>query len=320
MKKTLSLALAFVMQGGVLVFASDISKNAGTRSAALLNDSFLARSQSMGGGGVALVQGASALGVNPAGLGEGSRAQVFAGFGGMVEDTQSQNLSFSYPLAQGGGTLALGVTRLDAGSLDARSVSGEPLGEKNLGGMAVSLGYGGRIGGYGFGLALKQVREDLGGDHGQGTALDVGIRQEGDVLSWGVAGRNLASRYRAGSVTDKFAEEWRFGLASRPAFLKGRGLAALDFVNAVDREPRFQLGGEYRIGSVLALRGGYDWASSGGPSSGASLGFGLATGGGSGGGSLGSALAFSRSFSFDYAFLPQEVSGGQHKVTVGFQF
>ncbi len=238
-----------------------------------------ARPAAMGEAVVAVVDDASGLNYNPAGLPLQRSRQVSAGYLNYVSGIQAGNVAFIQPL-DGSSAAAAGLTYLNSGDIKETTLDdplGEELGSFSYSSAALSLGYGRCLHPQWFaGAAVKGAYEKVKEYSASGVAVDAGLIYEVDLqslgdrlfkparpgnygtsLALGAAVQNIGFATKA-FVTEKAAMPLlvRAGLAYRP-FLD-RLTVALAGVKPVDSPVAFQAGGEYWIRGLVALRLGYN--------------------------------------------------------------
>ena len=293
-----------------------------------------ARALGMGSAFVSIVGGTSSIYWNPAGLSWEGRRELLAmhseRFGGEVN---YDFIGYSQPLGTGeeGSVLGFGMIRLGVTGIRETAVEnpGEDPGPDNrpfavgsvgtaqyqfLIGYATEVNKRFRVGGN-----VKIVHKDLSTAKGTGFGFDLGAivpLGKGRPLSLGIVLQDVPTTFVAFDTGERetTAPTLRTGLSLNDPFrvpgggvivaaatsvrFTGRGSTA----DQVDLDPlslNFHLGGEYRIGEQVALRGGLD---EGTPTAGGGIRL--------------------KNLAADYAWFasPGEGLDNTHRVSIGFYF
>jgi hypothetical protein len=291
-----------------------------------------ARALGMGSAFVSMVGGTSSLYWNPAGMSWGGQRELLAmhaeRFGGAID---YDFLGYSQPLeTQGrGGVLGLGLIRLGVSGIVQTAVAdpGEEPGPDNVpfavGTLGTAqyqflLGYATELKGrFRVGGNVKLVYKDLSESKGTGFGFDLGaIFPLGEQLSLGIVAQDVPTTFVAFDTgrRETTAPTLRVGVSLNNGIEVPGGrvtpavATSVRFTNRGDTVDQFaagpvsmnfHIGGEYRIGRQVALRGGLD---EGTPTAG-------------GGVLLGD-------FAADYAWFgsPNEGLQNTHRVSIGFYF
>lgn len=229
--------------------------NAAQTGAQFLKIDTDARLSGMASAGVASALGVNALNYNPAGLSAINSPEVAFSHSQWLMDSSHDFIGFGMPV--GKMSLALGITRLTNGKMEARSDDGSAAGGYSAYDQAVSLGFGFR----GVGGAVKYIQSSIAGVKADAFAVDLGARQKLSRLpvTLGVGVQNLGTGIKYLSQRDNLPLSVNAGFTI--AVLPGMGLS-LDVKRLVyDKQTVFSAGTEYAMmtGNNLgfALRGGY---------------------------------------------------------------
>lgn len=250
---------------------------AGSTGARFLELPASARAAAMGGAEGAVAGDASALHVNPGRLASLRGGSLVFTHSVYLQDMSAQHAAVARNF-DGVDTLAVGVRRLGAGSIDrvdnlGRPVDG-PLEPKDI---AVSLGYARTLAGAGCGAALKYVSSELAST-ARTFALDLGAHAGRGPWSFSLSAQNLGPglKFREGRAPLPMTLRAGSGLA------RGPWLIALDLIAPRGAGAHAGLGAEYRLpvaeGASLAVRAGFNSrtiASELGAPAGLSFGFGV---------------------------------------------
>ena len=300
--KTMILLMAFALLLAAPAWADD----PGSATAQFLKTGQGARPMGMGGAYAALAYDVNAVYWNPGGLGEVARPEVLFMHNNNYVDISNQFLGFVYPMEQYGGTLGLGVTYQDYGSMDRTVITGAntyaSTGSFDATDLAVALGYGQRFGdGYSLGGTLKFIRSKIDSDNASAWAVDLGMlyRVPGQPLTVGVAVQNLGTKMKFISQSDKLPLNLKAGAAYE--FMPGLTLA-LDLNKPIDNSLRLNAGLEYWPANMFALRVGYDGMNEAGNGMTAGAGFRF------------------QDFALDYAWVDGGDLDDAHRVSLNFVF
>jgi hypothetical protein len=276
----------------------------GTTAAGFLTQSGSARGAAMGDAYGAVVDDASAIFWNPASL-----ALIQSRSAGLLHGTDIEESRFntaSYGQRAGGGAWGLGLQYFSAGDIPRLDDAGEPAGAITPNDLALSVGYGGRLGLFRWGGTIKYIRSKFvqsastaAGDLGllspplfhnhvrlAATAVNIGGR-----LTYDQVGSDLPRTFRLASATT-----WK------------SMTIGLDWIRPDQSDAVVALGVEQRwyTGSALSLsiRGGYNSRRVGGETAGYSTGVGFGF----------------RQLSVDYAYVTRGTFDAGHRVSLNYGF
>jgi len=263
-----------------------------------------ARLSGMASAGVASALGVNALNYNPAGLSAINSPEVAFSHSQWLMDSSHDFIGFGMPVKKM--SLALGITRLSNGKMEARSDDGSAAGGYSAYDQAVSLGFGFRN----LGGAVKYIQSSIAGVKADAFAVDLGARQKLSRLpvTLGVGVQNLGTGMKYLSQRDNLPLSVNAGFTV--AVLPGMGLS-LDVKRLVyDKQTIFSAGTEYAIMTGndpgFALRGGYGLT-------------GLTRDNGDSGLSVGAGV-MALGAQLDYAVSPETGMGSVQRITLKKKF
>ncbi|MGD9643955.1 MAG: PorV/PorQ family protein [Elusimicrobiales bacterium] len=238
-----------------VILLVSVAANAAQTGAQFLKIDTDARLSGMASAGVASALGVNALNYNPAGLSAINSPEVAFSHSQWLMDSSHDFVGFGMPVKKM--SLALGITRLTNGKMEARTDDGSAAGGYSAYDQAVSLGFGFRnVGG-----AVKYIQSSIAGVKADAVAVDLGARQKLSRLpvTLGVGVQNLGTGMKYLSQRDNLPLSFNAGFTV--AVLPGMGLS-LDMKRLVyDKQTVFSAGTEYSMlmgnNLGLALRGGY---------------------------------------------------------------
>ncbi|MBI4668261.1 MAG: PorV/PorQ family protein [Elusimicrobia bacterium] len=275
--------------------------------AEFLNISVGARPAGMGNAYTSLVNDVTAIHWNPGGLGLMNSRELAAMYSQWLIDTQYNFLGFGYPTKMG--TLAGSLVVLSQGESEARGASREKTGSVKAQDQSLALGFGRNLGRLNVGLNTKWLQSEIAGYKTTSIALDMGL-----IYPWsrsvflGLAVQNLGPGMKFINQRDPLPITLATGVSYRTP--QGLSLALDAKQQLYNKKIQINIGTEYRVLPMFALRGGYlakfaqDNNLPGTKFSGLSAGIGFAF--------LGNEV--------DYAFTPFGVLGDTHRVSLSLKF
>lgn len=237
----------------------------GTKAVDLAKITVGARQASMGGAFVGIANDINTLAMNPAGLSLLPRATVAGNYTDWIAGSSYGSVALGLPRQMG--TFGIGMTYFNETEIEITDASGTPIGGKeSVYDFRATLGYGAVLHKYvHFGTALTLTQTKLGPDTKGYGGLDMGFLFPvlTDRLTLGLAMRNFA--------VDALKTSPDTGDDLPPTSLTaGLGLFVHDFesvkINAgadvyipfdEGSDPKENLGAEFIIKELLALRAGY---------------------------------------------------------------
>ncbi|PKM97830.1 MAG: hypothetical protein CVU79_06345 [Elusimicrobia bacterium HGW-Elusimicrobia-3] len=278
--------------------------NAAQTGAQFLKIDTDARLSGMASAGVASALGVNALNYNPAGLSAINSPEVAFSHSQWLMDSSHDFIGFGMPVKKM--SLALGITRLTNGKMEARADDGSAAGGYSAYDQAVSLGFGFRnVGG-----AVKYIQSSIAGVKADAFAVDLGGRQKLSRLpvTLGVGVQNLGTGIKYLSQRDNLPLSVNAGFTV--AVLPGMGLSLEVKRLVYDKQTVFSAGTEYAMmtGNDLgfALRGGYGLT-------------GLTRDNGDSGLSVGAGV-MALGAQLDYAVSPETGMGSVQRITLKKKF
>jgi len=289
---------------------------AGVSSEAFLKIGAGAEAAALGNAYTAAAEGPVAIYWNPAGMAGSGKTAVTLTHTMLYNEATHDFAAFTFKGL--GGNIGAAMTWLSYGSLNGRDINGMAAGDFSAGDSALSLAYAANLGAeIKAGLAGKYIHSKIGGDTGDGFALDAGVKWVTPVngLKAGFAMQNLGPEFRFSGDKKPLPLTWDIGLeyggVERFKFLLD-GKARPE-----DGDDELCLGAEYQVAKALSVRAGYNGkAAKAGTQSGAkglkaldnlrgiSAGFGAALGG----------------FEVDYSFTPYGELGNAQRITLSAAF
>jgi hypothetical protein len=340
MKKIIALTavLALVLAGAALA-QDDSGTNRGSTKTGIAGAQFLkigigARTVAMSDASVAMIDDSTSCYWNPAGLADVKGTDITFTDVEWIADMRLMSGTFAHKF--GFGTIGAMFTMLSVGEMEYRDEHNPD--DPNAGTFTANdMMFGGSyarrlIDRFAFGGTVKYVREKIDTYTAQGVAFDVGTTYITGFksLKMGISIQNFGPELKFGGTfselqRDKQTREVKeFASYSLPITVK-LGISydlfqgsknhlltlALDAVHPNDGPEKLNLGAEYWIKNMLALRGGYlvsggDFRSEELRTFSAGVGFKYNLG--------------STGIRFDYAFTDMDVLNAVHRVTMGFCF
>lgn len=316
MKTFAMLMLTASIAAGALPSTS-MAAGKGTSGGQFLRLGAGARGPAMGGAVSPVVDDATAIYWNPAGLADVKKRDLSLSYNAYFEDTAAQFFGYAHP-REDRGTWAAGVTMFGVSDIEKRSATAGDADAADLGSfdtrdMALSIGYGNRTGwGEGrlnYGLAVKFISSDLGTEKATTGAVDLGSQyrfREDSPLVLSLAVLNLGGELKFDEEGDPLPLNVKPGLGYRmEAGRMGHLTMALDADILVhDNVAYVQPGLEWEPVHAFALRTGYQFGREEDAGSGFAAGAGF------------------RFFNMglDYAFVPYGDLGNTHRVSFGVKF
>jgi len=296
-----------------------------------------ARFAAMGNAGTAYSQDIEAIYFNPGSIGALNRSAIEFTHIEWFADINYDYAAVGFPV-RGFGSLFASVTALNSGEIDVRTVE-RPLGtgeRYTVSNVAVGLGYGRQITSrFALGLQLNYVYESIWHSTQNTMTVSVGtvyrLNEKGMQLGFSLlnlgtdsrfSGRDLAIQYDANpdeygdnsalpaeQLTEEFPVPimFRLGLSWPIEFSeRSRLLILLDALHPNDNTESANVGAEWTLLNVLALRAGYQTLFQQDTELGATLGFGIKLAGGR--------------FRFGYAWAEHDHLGATDRITLSLSF
>jgi hypothetical protein len=306
MKKILgatSLAALLLLSASGTCLAAGV----GTTGAQFLKVGIGARPLAMGSAFSALADDANAINWNPGALGTIKEKNATASYSSLFKDQSQGFLAYVNPLKEDMGSVGVGLNYLTVSKIEKRAGDTEdPDSTFSNQNFALSLSYGKPevAPGLSLGGNLKYIRVSLDSFSGNAVALDFGglYKTPVDNLTAGLSVQNMGTKIGPDPLPLTFK-----GGAAYKLFSQKLALAAdVDWL-AVDQRAYLDLGAEYWVQKILAVRAGYQLGR-GRDQLGSLVGLGVGMG-----------VKHER-FSVDYAFVPFGNLGDTHRMTFGMRF
>lgn len=255
--KKLILLFIVICITNYYVFASDINPNAGTTAFPFLKIGIGARPTAMGEAFVSISNDPNAIYWNPAGLSQIKSQQFIAEYKSYIVGVKSGFAGMVYPYNQKG-SIGVGLTYLSAGKMDRMTPLGVKDGTFGSSDIALTVGYGQKVKFVELGVSGKIIYETIDRYSAHGVALDFGglyhyPNIEG--LTVGASVTNLGKQIKA------FIEE-NYGLPLTArlgvSYTQRNFTLSTELKKPIDNDISLNLGSEFWLKEVLALRFGYN--------------------------------------------------------------
>uniref|UniRef100_A0A7C6AAZ9 PorV/PorQ family protein n=1 Tax=candidate division WOR-3 bacterium TaxID=2052148 RepID=A0A7C6AAZ9_UNCW3 len=255
------------------------------------------RATAMGDGFVGLCDDVTALYWNPAGLAQLNKFETFLSHQEWFYGFRDEYISLGLPV--GKSSFGFGAVYSRTDGVEHWTINNNPGDTFATQTGFIALGYGYELTrSFLFGITLKGLYDDLRVEKGTGLGGDLGLLfRLGERFNIGLVGKNLGLGVKYGETNYPLPMQFKLGLCLRPSHFN----IVSDFTLPLDNIPHLNLGIEWNIKNILALRAGYRT----GPQDLTSLGF-------ANGLSFGVGL-FLGKVCVDYAFVPYGDLGNTHK-------
>ncbi len=285
-----------------------VSANAfatGTSAAQFLKMGAGARAQAMGEAFSAVADDVTAGYWNPAGLAQLGTPEIAAMQNTHFVDTQYQYLAGALP--SGKNAFGLSLYRLDHGSIDGYDKQDQKTGSFNAGSTAGSFSIARTINDdLRIGASAKYVSETIDTEKATAFALDIGGLMRWNGFNFSAVIQNIGPAMRMVKDSSPLPLTMRAGASTR--WLQEKLLVAVEVSKPNDANVSLHAGAEYKVTSLLAVRGGYSVT----PGQSADL-------GGLTGLNAGLGMQLKR-FNLDYSIAPFGDLGLSHKFSLGYKF
>lgn len=279
------------------------AKGPGTRGGIVLNYPVGAQAIGMGKAFVAAVDDTTAIYWNPAGL-VLLKAREFAGYYlDGLEDTHYTFIGYAQPIRSG--AIGCGISTLDGGEATIYYPDGGQNKVTAQSDYIFVLSYANRIReNFSIGGNLKMIQSELA-ETSRATAFacDLGglYRIPGKNLTCGLVIQNIGTQIKYEEKEDPLPLNIKMGTAYRFNNL----LLALDINKPIENDLRFNVGAEYWMAEIIALRAGYKLKQEANESdTGITAGAGFKV----------------NNYQFDYAYVPYGDLGNTHRVSFLMRF
>jgi len=288
-------------------YAGSFSKDsAGTTGAQFLKIGCGARAIGMGEAFSSVVDDASAIYWNPAGLSQIEGGETSAMHAIWLEDISYDYLAYAQPLMKG--SIGASVNYLSMSKMDKLDENGDKDGTFRPYDVAFNLAYAQKVGSITGGVNVKFITQGIDGETGSAFALDLGtLHNLSNRIQGAIVVQNIGSRIKFIEKSYALPLSIRLGLSCK---LGEKFVLALDGVAPIDNDPNLHVGCEYVLDVIksvaIALRLGYkttttsDLDALSGLSAG--LGFNI------------------KGLNVDYAWVPYGDLGYTHRISLGIKF
>ncbi|MEW6555839.1 MAG: PorV/PorQ family protein [Elusimicrobiota bacterium] len=299
----------------------------GTTSANFLKIGIGARPVAMGEAFVAVADDANTIVHNPAGLAQLSQKEFSAMHLEYFQNIKYEALSYLQPFKFGTAGISLGYLYMNdiKRTYFYEEEYYKEAGEFGAADRTAVLGFGKKLGSrhlsadYGYGLAVRFIRETLESESATAFALDIGLLCNRQLianyislpLSFGIAIQNIGTQMKFIEVKEKLPIILRTGVCWNVSGKRGINspLLAFEFYKPSDNYPELKLGSEIWLFDLFAPRIGYryrTWARNNylGDLSGLTAGLGIKI----------------YNYTVDYAFVPYGDLGYTHRFSLGGRF
>ncbi|MBU1487689.1 PorV/PorQ family protein [bacterium] len=246
----------------LLLFISSLSSQAseekvGTSAASFLKIGIGARASGMGGASCALADDPTAIYWNPAGLAGIWSRQLTYGHNIWFKETTTGFLGFVHPFTDF--SLGLGIDYLRMGEAEKTTElkpggTGEKFRVEDDTAIFFSLSKKMKEN-LSLGMSIKHLSQKVADENANAYGADIGLLYRLPQLSLGLTIQNLGTEMKFADEKFPLPLNIKTGLAYKG--IKNT-ILALDLNLPRDNKASYHLGGECRIGNVLALRAGYN--------------------------------------------------------------
>ena len=251
----MAIALALVLTASYAQAENDAGRESAVGSIGVG-----ARALGMGGGYTSLVEDATAIHYNPAGLAHLTEQEFAFMHSFLFEGTIYDFASWVYPISEQHG-VGGGVARIGTNDIIRRSDFADQ-GTFDYAYTQMMLSYGRRLASsMSFGLTMKIVHQNLDNRSDFGVGIDVGLSARVyRHLRLGVVAHDLARpELKLDQLKERLPTSVSGGLALRDLALSpfAKATASLELTKSDDREVMVQTGAEMTLHDVLSMRVGY---------------------------------------------------------------
>ncbi|MBU1262229.1 PorV/PorQ family protein [bacterium] len=275
----------------------------GTKGGIILSYPVGAQAIGMGEAFVGVAQGVNAIYWNPAGL-VSLESKEFTGYylDGLV-DANYKFMGYAQPMRFG--VIGCGISNLDGGKATIYNTDGTTKNVTAQTDYIFMISYANKVReNLSFGGNIKLIQSELGEtSKADAFACDLGglYNIPAKNLKIGVAIQNMGTEIKYEEEGDPLPLNIKLGTAYRFNNL----LLALDINKPIENKLRFNIGGEYWIAKIMALRAGYKFKQEGsGSDTGLTAGIGFKI----------------SNYRFDYAYVPYGNLDNTHQVSLTARF
>lgn len=289
--------------------ASAATTGGGTSAGEFLRLGTGARGPAMGDAFTAAADGVSSLHYNPANLGRVEQTEVEASYQNLVLGSGLGQIGAAIPRGERRGW-GLSVTYVEYGATNRTTLSttGGAASAVRAGtfdghDIAAGVSYGRGLGDWGLGATARVVSSRIDDASATAFAADLGLsyRFPRRPIEAGIVVKNLGTRLRYDRANEDLPLLVRGGLSTK--IFRGRLRLSVEAEKARNERAVVLAGGEFRVGSLLALRAGYDGRADG-IDDGLTFGVGVSH----------------ENLSVDYGYIPFGDFGESHRVSLRYTF
>ncbi len=256
MKRFLSL-----MVGGAVLLVSSyaMAGSPGSKGAVFLKLGQGARANAMGESFVAIADDINALYWNPAGIAGIKERQATFMYSDWLEEIKYNYLAYVHPTQILGGIMGGAITLLDSGSIEKYDVNQQKQGTFDGKDIALAVSYAREMmEGCSLGATVKYLQMKIAGEKSTGFGLDIGCLYKPQIenLTLGVVMQNFGPKLKA-FVSEKDALPLNFKVGGAYQLLDKALTVSLDVNFPSDNDTNFNLGAEYWVKEIVAIRAGY---------------------------------------------------------------
>lgn len=276
---------------------------AGSSAAQFLKMGAGARAAAMGNAYTAVADDVTAGYWNPAGLSQISSPEVAVMHNEGLVDSKYEYLGAATKM--GRGAIALNLYSVNYGSFDTYSAADAKTGSFDASSLAGALTFSSMINdNLRWGVTGKIIKESIESESATGMAGDIGFLYTMGQTKFGVTAQNFGGKMKFVSEENDLPSLFSVGISR--SFMEEKVLLAADAAKYNDSDMALRMGVDYRVASMLSLRGGYE--------AGRSLDVGGMTG-------LCAGMGFHfGNINLDYAFRPFGDLGDTHRVSLQIKF
>ena len=255
----LLIVLGFLVYSPMMVNATEIHQNTGTRAMTFLKIGVGAKAIGMGESQVAEANDLYASYWNPAGLSKIHRPQFGLMHNEWFEGINHEFLGFVQPIG-GAGVIGGSVIYMSFGEIQGRDVNGKETQVFRPYDLALILSYARRIGSsMAFGANAKWVREEIDTESAQALAFDVGglYALSNHPLSFGFNLQHLGTQ--AKYIEDSFSLPFNIKVGGAYKLPEDNFTIVADVNRPSDNNITTGLGVAVAVSELLHLRAGYKY-------------------------------------------------------------
>jgi long-subunit fatty acid transport protein len=286
---------------GIIMLIANITyaESKGIAGAQFLKIGVGARPVAMGEAFCAVADDVSSIHWNPAGLVYLKNKELLAMHTDWFEEMNYEYLAFG--LIMNEKAVGIGLCYSDSGKILGYDINSRPTGDFSAYDTAINLVYASKLSNtvsYGFGF--KGIYQKIEKEDATSIGLDLGMLYRKENLSYGFVLQNIGPEIKFIEKGDRFPFNCKLGVA----YIHEPFTLSLDLNKSIDNDLKVNLGGEFWIKRILALRLGYNSQINKDEDEGLTAGAGFKIG----------------SYQFDYAYVPYGDLDSTHRVSLIVRF